>query len=968
LLLCAHVGASTSLLQPVGVHQPHLELFPPTRGHHLPPAHTEVVGPKATNKFWVNWVVGEGTHLSIYPMPYTLQWGPDRTVPELFISLGSPVHTYGDQATNGPERVLVYRTPFQGEFALGAVEAASNDGHVVVRESLFGVHVEVRGPQGTLRKITFPIFSGAAYVSGRYRGGFTPRITARLGLSSVQRLRPGVWSLRNGAGVEFRAYALTTDGEFVDASFDFDAAGRLNQPLDGWLRLALLAREEDAATLDAHAQALVVGCMLEVETGGLVRYVFEKAGLAEVPLLHWAFPHHLQLLLTEAQGQGQRLATGLAALRAPTKGLMTGIVGDTWTFQADLSDVNRLGFLPEHKPPAEEVDFLRVEAVKTLEYFRLHWRVAMLKGSFYFSGKGFQKVGTVCLLLEEFLGVLDDLTQECAGLLASGFKCLYDRERAGDCTGVPMGNFYDLDWGGAPSREGYSDAGCRGADFGNACYNDHHYHFGYFVVSAAILARLLPAYRSNARFVEFVNTLIRDTTNPNAGDQYFPMFRSFDWFDFHSWSRGVVPSAEGKDQESTSEELNLLYGLHLWGAETGNQPLQQLGATMLALCTVSVREYFLMEHGNLHHHPDFVRNHATGIFFQNQVHYTTWFGWKEEYIHGIQMLPLSPALLLTRKATFVRQEWDDILSGLPLPLTDPWTSVILTGALAIIEPPRAYQLLLQMNPGHVDDGLTRVWALYWAAVQQQGNNTAASTTRAGATTTVGTTTTGGEAQTSTTPPCHEPSSTDLAACGHSNEDCASHGAEHAFFTASCLHGGLGCQAWGRACCRFCGFGAYAEVLCPIESRPCPPGTDSTSSTTATVSLATTSTTATATGSAATTTTTTASTGISTTIGPVTHTTAVTTGGTATSSTLSVDSTTSASIRNHTDPGTSEPPDTVPSLAWAWWLCAFGAVAAVACASGYTCARACSGWHPITRGPRQLTAVMQRPKSAWTVVD
>ena len=28
---------------------------------------------------------------------------------------------------------------------------------------------------------------------------------------------------------------------------------------------------------------------------------------------------------------------------------------------------------------------------------------------------------------------------------------------------------------------------------------------------------------------------------------------SFDWFDLHSWSRGLAPNPEGKDEESTSE-------------------------------------------------------------------------------------------------------------------------------------------------------------------------------------------------------------------------------------------------------------------------------------------------------------------------------------------------------------------------------------------------------------------------------
>eukprot|EP00913_Durusdinium_trenchii_P007478 g7030.t1 len=146
---------------------------------------------------------------------------------------------------------------------------------------------------------------------------------------------------------------------------------------------------------------------------------------------------------------------------------------------------------------------------------------------------------------------------------------------------------------------------------------------------------------------------IRDTSNPSAADAFFPRFRSFDWFDLHSWSRGVVPSYDGKDQESTSEELNLLYGIQLWGAMTEQTKVQQLGATMLALCILTVKEFFLMTSENLHHPADFVKNH------------------------------------------------------------DPWTSIILTGTLAMIKPEEAYQLL--SNPSqYVDDGLTRVWAQYWA--------------------------------------------------------------------------------------------------------------------------------------------------------------------------------------------------------------------------------------------------------------
>lgn len=138
-----------------------------------------------------------------------------------------------------------------------------------------------------------------------------------------------------------------------------------------------------------------------------------------------------------------------------------------------------------------------------------------------------------------------------------GFECLYS-PRVPECNGAPLGLYYDASWHGVASREGFSDLGCRNADFGNACYNDHHYHFSYFVVSAAVLVKLKPEFSTNQPFVSFVDTLIRDTANPSSQDLHFPTFRSFDWFDLHSWSRGVIPSADGKDQESTSEELNLL--------------------------------------------------------------------------------------------------------------------------------------------------------------------------------------------------------------------------------------------------------------------------------------------------------------------------------------------------------------------------------------------------------------------------
>merc|ERR1712187_381832 len=66
----------------------------------------------------------------------------------------------------------------------------------------------------------------------------------------------------------------------------------------------------------------------------------------------------------------------------------------------------------------------------------------------------------------------------------------------------------------------------------------------------------------------------------------------------------------------------------------------------------------------------------------------------------------------------------------------------------------------------------------------------------------------------------------IHACGHSATSCVSH--EPVFFSPECLYGGLGCNALGLTCCRFCGFGVFAEIPCPSIPTPTPLTTTSTS--------------------------------------------------------------------------------------------------------------------------------------------
>jgi endo-1,3(4)-beta-glucanase len=150
-----------------------------------------------------------------------------------------------------------------------------------------------------------------------------------------------------------------------------------------------------------------------------------------------------------------------------------------------------------------------------------------------------------------------------------------------------------------------------GVDFGNTYYNDHHFHYGYFVHTAAIIGFLDPSWVAANR--AYVNTLIRDAGNSVANDPLFPFSRTFDWFHGHSWAKGLFDSSDGKDQESTSEDALFAYALKMWGNISGDKSLEARGNLMLGILRRSLINYFLLESDNVNQPPQFIGNKVTGI-------------------------------------------------------------------------------------------------------------------------------------------------------------------------------------------------------------------------------------------------------------------------------------------------------------------------------------------------------------------
>ena len=97
---------------------------------------------------------------------------------------------------------------------------------------------------------------------------------------------------------------------------------------------------------------------------------------------------------------------------------------------------------------------------------------------------------------------------------------------------------------------------------------------------------------------EFVNSLVRDVANPSGADKYFPMWRAFDWYAGHSWAKGLFVSYDGKDEESSSEDVHFAYSMKLWGCVTGDGALEARGNLMLAVMRRSLNTYMLYTSDN----------------------------------------------------------------------------------------------------------------------------------------------------------------------------------------------------------------------------------------------------------------------------------------------------------------------------------------------------------------------------------
>jgi len=177
------------------------------------------------------------------------------------------------------------------------------------------------------------------------------------------------------------------------------------------------------------------------------------------------------------------------------------------------------------------------------------------------------------------------------------------------------------------------------ASFGSDQFNDHAFHYGYFLYAAGIAARYSPSL--TARIAPVMNLLAADIATPE-GSSRFPARRVFDAYAGHSWASGYAPFADGNNQESSSEAVDAWNGLALWAAATGDQGLANEATWMLSAEAASAKAYWTDFSTSDHVYAGYAHS-IVGIAWGGKRDYATWFSADPNAKLGIQLIPMSPA-------------------------------------------------------------------------------------------------------------------------------------------------------------------------------------------------------------------------------------------------------------------------------------------------------------------------------------
>lgn len=597
-----------------------------------------------------------------------------------------------------------------------------------------GVSLRFNHASGSM---TSHFVQGMAFNGGIFSTA-TPKITIEGAILEINGVSPGSASLTNVTKLKVKTNRYNREWViYASSALSFSLNGAsltAIAPYSGRIQMAVLNAASDEAVYDSASTAMLTGGTVTATYSGntgTMAFAFSTVG-SGAPLV-FTMPHHQDLMPGASY-----TSVSLATLR----GTMKALQASTWTLNESLTTISWT--TPNPIPASKYGD---IKTALDIEKNSLYDTVGNGWGSSpYYYGKYLAKMAQLILIAEQ---IGETAT---ANSIASNIKTQLANYLAATPTGSAgvNGSGYKntllyqggTTWRGISTENGLAD---MGADFGSGRFNDHHFHYGYWIYAAAVVARNDAAWRSNNKAA--IDSLVRDIANPSHTDTYFPKFRHKDWFAGHSWAGGLVGIDVGPGQESTSEAINAWYGTYLWGLATSNADVSNLGRLMLATEVRSAKRYWhITDQSDIYPSP-FSDNGTAVIVRTHKVAVETYFGSRAEYFYGIQSLPYTPATELYMDTAWVTRSYPLASVNIPIaatgnPQDTGWNSVMY-GMHAVIDSAAAYSESLSMpltqltNTADVqygpdiDNGHTKANALYWASTRtlsQGGGATSTNTT------------------------------------------------------------------------------------------------------------------------------------------------------------------------------------------------------------------------------------------------
>ena len=185
-------------------------------------------------------------------------------------------------------------------------------------------------------------------------------------------------------------------------------------------------------------------------------------------------------------------------------------------------------------------------------------------------------------------------------------------------------------------------------------FNDHHFHYGYFVYASAVLCLLDDDFRT--QYGPMAREVARDYANwQHSADE--PWFRTLDPYCGHSFAGGLGNQGNGNGQESTSEAIQGWGGVWLLGAALQDQDMLEAGIFGYTLETRATAEYWFDKQRRNIDYTKYTHPYCCNLTMQG-VGWWTWFSGDPVWMHSIQWLPISPILTNCFSEDLPFARWD----------------------------------------------------------------------------------------------------------------------------------------------------------------------------------------------------------------------------------------------------------------------------------------------------------------------